>query len=112
MQPEHPEMTPEDRKLVLLLDFLTKARSLGVPLTVPDLEALLPAFGISLFGAEHRILVLADHEALADQGIAPDRDQLVSDYPCWKQDIDLEFQMREITRQARLGHRPGGAANS
>ena len=105
-------MTHEDRKLVLLLDFLTQARGLGVRLSVTDLEALLPAFGIPLFGKEHQILMLADHEALTTQGVAPDMGQLISDYPSWKQDIVSEFKMREILRQRRQDHQAGGGPNT
>ena len=99
--PERPDSRLEDRKLALLLHFMCKARDLGVILSVANLEELLPAFDIPLFGDEHQILVLSYHEAMEAQGHAPSIEQLIADYPRWKWDIESNIKMRQLFKKYR-----------
>lgn len=92
----NPEISLEDKKQVLLLDFLTKARLLCPTIRVKDLEPFLEAFGLPVNGPEHFILVMTDQDVLREQGANLTQEELTAQYPCWKENIAGDFYVRTM----------------
>ncbi len=95
---ENPVIPLADKKLLLILDFLAKARGLGCGCRLKELEGMLPPLGIALRGDEHLLLVLMEHEDCAGPDGVGDIEQLVADYPFWEREIRADFQMSSTGR--------------
>ena len=99
---ENPNISLEDKRQILLLDFLAKAKSIGSHLSVKNLEPILPIFGIPLFGKEHLLLVMTDHDTQYETAGAPDINALIAEYPFWSLEIQDDFKIRHLTSKIAL----------